>query len=444
MARVVRFRVLDGVAVVTLDAPPVNALSAPLRAGLWDVLGRCGENPDIKAIVITATGKMFSAGADIREFGATARPPSLPQLCDLIETHSKPVVVAVQGQALGGGAEVALAAHYRIATQDARLGLPEVSLGLVPGAGGTQRLTRLIGAEPALQMMLSTSSMDSAAAHRLGLVDAVVQGDIASGAIAFARHLIQGGQGPRRTRDNRAHLTDGRAHQGVVGKARATLSHNPLYAPARVIDCVEAAGLLPFDAGLAFEADAFARCMDHPQSVALRHVFMAERKIDSVLLDRRDGGFHPVAPMGMGVLQRLRGALRSAANHLVQTGTSKGDIDAALQSYGFRKGVFDADGAPKENQQIIGAILGALVAEGGVCVQDQAVQRPSDIDALCVHGLGFPRHMGGPMRAAQSVGLIRLRQDMRNLAQDNPIWTVPELVDAAIKDARGFDALDAR
>ena len=337
MARLVRFRVLDGIAVVTLAAPPVNALSGPLRAGLWEVLTRVDANDDIKAAVILAAGSMFSAGADIREFDGPDHKPSLPQLCDRIESCTKPVVAALHGQALGGGAEIALAAHYRVADADARIGMPEISLGLIPGAGGTQRLPRLIGAERELRVIISASTVDMLTAQRIGLIDGVVQGDLASGAIAFAQNLIAQGKGVRPTRVNRTHLKDACAHQTAIKTARTTLADNPLHAPQRVIDCVEASALLPFDAGLAFEADAFARCLGHPQSVALRHVFMAEHKIDTALIERDGASFRPVEPMGKSTVQRLRKAMRTAAGVLVEGGAKAEDIDGALIAYGFRK-----------------------------------------------------------------------------------------------------------
>ena len=441
MARLVRFRVLDGIAVVTLDAEPVNALSSALRAGLWQVFTRINDNPDINAAVLMAAGRMFSAGADIREFAVKAGQPSLPQLCDLIENCSKPVVAACHAQALGGGTELLLAAHYRLVTPDARIGLPEVSLGLVPGAGGTQRLPRLIGADRALQMMISTHSIDASVAYRSGLVDGIVQGDLGSGAIAFAQDLVARGKGPRRTRDNRTHYMDGRAHAAAIAKGRAALAGNPLHAPERVLECVEAAALLPFDAGLAFEADAFARCLAHPQSVALRHVFMAERKIDEALIERVDGAFRPVKPMGKATVMRLRKAMRAAADYLVETGLSEAEIDGAMLAYGFRWGPFGGKDKTDANDMIARRLVAALVAEGATCVEQEAVQRPSDIDALAVHSFGFPRRHGGPMRAAQTMGLIGLRKDMRVWAAESDIWAVPDLLDAAIKDARGFDAL---
>ncbi|MBU2993008.1 enoyl-CoA hydratase-related protein [Octadecabacter sp. 1_MG-2023] len=441
MAKLVRFRVLDGVAVVTLDAPPVNALSGAMRAGLWDVFTRINSNDDIKAGVLMAAGHLFSAGADIREFGGAVRDPSLRQLCDLIEGCAKPVVAAIQGQALGGGAELVLAAHYRLATPDARIGLPEVALGLVPGAGGTQRLPRLIGPERALQMMISTNSIDAGSAQRAGLVDGIVQGDLGSGAIAFAKGLIESGKGARPTRANRSHLRDGRAYQAAISKARTALVSNPLHAPHRVVECVEAAALLPFETAMALESDAFDRCLAHPQSLALRHVFMAERRIDDALIERDGVAFKPVVPIGKAVVLRLRKAMRTAAEALVKHGQSEAEIDAAMVAYGFRKGPFGGRDASVANDAISRRLIGALVVEGSHCVEEQAVQRPADIDALAVHGIGFPRRNGGPMRAAQSMGLIGVRSDLRDWAQESDIWAAPELLDAAIKDSKGFDAL---
>ena len=440
MASLVRFRVLEGIAVVTLDAPPVNALSTRLRAGLWEVFERIDGNDDIKAVAFLASGALFSAGADIREFGIQPKPPSLSQVCSRIEGGTKPVVAATHGLTLGGGVELLLAAHYRLAAPQGQIGLPEVSLGLVPGAGGTQRLSRLIGAERALEMIISTNTIDAAAAHGLGLIDEIVQGDLASGAVSFARNLLARGQGPRRTCDQRKHFADGHAHQVVIAQARETCKSNPLHAVARAIDCVEAAPLLPFDAALDLEADAFVRCLGHPQSLALRHLFVAERKIDAALIERVDTAFRPVAPMGKAVVARLRGAMKKAAEVLVLHGRTEVEIDGATVSYGFRKGPFGGKDAGPRNDDISRRLLAALVVEGAACVDEQVVRRPSDVDALAAHGMEFPRHKGGPMRAAQSLGLIGLRNDMRAWAEDDAIWTVPALLDDAIKDARGFDA----
>lgn len=453
MDRVVRFRVLDGIAVVTLDQPPVNALSAPVRVGLWDVFNRIDSNDDIKAAVLTASGPTFSAGADIREFAQTpavspAQPlnaPSLAHLCSKIEDCSKPVVAALHGRALGGGAELAFAAHYRLAAADARIGLPEVTLGLVPGAGGTQRLPRLVGAELALRLIISTQSLDAGAALRVGLLDALVEEDLTSGVVSYAQNLLAQGKGPRPTRGLRHKMADGRAYLAAVSQTRRALAGNPLFAPHRAVDCIEAAALLPFDAGMAFEADAFARCLAHAQSVALRHVFSAERRIDGALMARDGAAFHPVAPMGKAAVARLRKAMQAAADHLHDhEAVPQTAIDAAMLGYGFRKGPYGgreggADGA--QASLIAVKITAALMREGAVMVEQGAVERASDIDALAVHGLGFPRRMGGPMRACQTDGLLHLRNLMRAWSEHSDLWAVPDLLDRAVKLAEGFDAV---
>lgn len=442
MARLVRFRALNGIAVISLDAEPVNALSRDMRAGLWDVFGRVADHPDIRAAVLRAEGRLFSAGADIREFntGGT-NAPTLSELCTRIEACPKPVVAALHGQALGGGAELAMAAHYRVADPRAVIGLPEVALGLLPGAGGTQRLPRLVGAAHALALMVSGQPIDAAAALRAGLVDGIAQGDLASGAVTFARKLVEDGKGPRPTCARREMMADGRAYQTHVTKARRDLAGNPLFAPHLIVDAVEAAALLPFEAGLAFEEDAFRRCLAHPQSIAMRHVFVAERKAGAGLLRREGQAFKPTDEAGRPAVFRLRKSMRAAAQAMVETAElTEAQADAALVRYGFRKGPFGAKAMEgPENPALVRRVLAALISEGAALLDEEAVARPSDIDALAVHGLGFPRREGGPFRAAQTMGLLSLRNDMRDWSEDNLIWEPPELLDEAVKQATGFD-----
>ena len=168
---------------------------------------------------------------------------------------------------------------------------------------------------------------------------------------------------------------------------------------------------------------------------------MAERKVDSALIEKVDSVFRPVEPMGKAVEARLRKALRRAAEHLVQNGMREADIDGAMVAYGFRKGPFGGRTKSQSNSDVERRLIAALLVEGAACVDEGAVQRPADIDAIAVHAISFPRRKGGPMRAAQTAGLIGLRKDMRVWAQDSDIWAVPNLLDEAIKDARGFDAV---
>ena len=448
MVRPVKFRVRDGIAIVTLDRPPVNALDAATRAGLGAIFSRIAERADVAAVLLVATGDMFSAGADISEFGrAPADAPTLAQLCTQIEDCTLPVVVGIQGRALGGGAELALAAHYRVGESTAMIGLPEVTLGLIPGAGGTQRLPRLIGAEAALNMMITAQSADAGLAQRFGLLDAVVDAPVIDGGYAFTKALVAAGQGPRPTSGRRHHLADGRAYTAILAKARAALDGNPQYAPHRIIDCVEGAALLPFAAGLAQEADAFDSCLRHPQSVAFRHIFKAERRATPLLLTREGASFKPVDPAGLAILNRLRPVWHAAAEALVADDLSKDDIGRIMVDYGFRKGPFgmrDGGGPTGKAGYVQQAMIGALMAEGARIIESGLARTSADVDAIAVHGMGFPRRHGGPMRATQSLGLLHMRRALAPFAQDNAIWQTPALVDEAIKYADGFDALPAR
>ncbi|WP_313465181.1 enoyl-CoA hydratase/isomerase family protein, partial [Achromobacter sp.] len=199
----------EDILVITLDHPPVNALSADVRRDLAAGIQAAQSDAQVRAILLVGAGKNFIAGADIREFGKPPRPPALPDVCNQIEASAKPVVAVLHGAALGGGLEVALAAHYRLALSTAKLGLPEVNLGLLPGAGGTQRTPRLIGARAALDLMLSGKHLSAEAALKAGLVDAVGEGDDALAAgLAYTRRLLADGAGPRRSRDAATALAD--------------------------------------------------------------------------------------------------------------------------------------------------------------------------------------------------------------------------------------------
>ncbi|HEX9859001.1 MAG TPA: enoyl-CoA hydratase-related protein, partial [Paracoccaceae bacterium] len=258
-----------------IDNPPVNALSHAVRVGLAAGIAAAGADASVMAVVIRAEGRTFPAGADISEFGKPALAPLLPDLCNLVEACAKPVVAAVHGTALGGGLELALAAHFRLARADARLGLPEVGLGILPGAGGTQRMPRLIGAEQALRLMLGGRPIGAAEALALGLLDRVVEDGLEAAALAMARAAM--GQVPVPTRERRDGMRDGVAYQAAVAAARLHQHGARLPAPERIVDCVEAAQLLPFDQGLAYERRAFTDLVATPEAAGLRHAFFAER-----------------------------------------------------------------------------------------------------------------------------------------------------------------------
>ena len=201
MSQPISYAVEGGIAIITVDSPPVNAISAAIRRGLLAITRELAARTDVQAVVLICAGRTFIAGADIKEFGGVMAPPELRNVLTEFESLHVPIVVALHGTALGGGVEVALAGHYRIADKGAKLGFPEITLGVVPGAVGTQRLPRLIGAEKALGMFLDGKPVGAADAKALGLIDEIAEGDLRAAAIGYAKQLVADGKGPRRVRD---------------------------------------------------------------------------------------------------------------------------------------------------------------------------------------------------------------------------------------------------
>ena len=282
-ASVVQTRLDGEVLVVTVNNPPVNALGQAVRAGLLAAVEQAAADAAVKAVLIVGEGKAFLAGADIREFGKPAMPPSLPEVCNAIEASGKLVVAAIHGAALGGGLEIALSAHYRLALPKAQLGLPEVNLGLLPGAGGTQRAPRVMGVRAATELMLSGKHLNAKAAAAAGLVDKLVEGDDALAAgLAYTRELLAAGGAVRRTRDieiadKMAALADLEALAiETAKKARG------LFSPMKIIECAKAAVELPFEQGLAKERELFLQCLESPQRQGLIHAFFAEREVSKI------------------------------------------------------------------------------------------------------------------------------------------------------------------
>jgi 3-hydroxyacyl-CoA dehydrogenase len=269
----IRYAVDDGVAVLRMVNPPVNALSAPVRTTLAAVLRRAEADAGVTAIVIGAEGRTFSGGADITEFGKPPVPPLLPELIDALDGMQKPVVAAINGAALGGGLELALGCHARIAAPAARLGLPEVKLGLLPGAGGTQRLPRLIGAAPALKIMAEGNPVGAEEALALGLVDAVEAGDLIAAACAKAKSLV--GKALRRTRDL-SNLGPREAFEAAAAALAKRDPDNP--SVAAIIGAVRATFETDFAQGLALERAEFIKLVQNDRSKALRYAFFAERE----------------------------------------------------------------------------------------------------------------------------------------------------------------------
>ncbi|MGF6214416.1 3-hydroxyacyl-CoA dehydrogenase NAD-binding domain-containing protein [Comamonas sp. 4034] len=269
------------VLVVTINNPPVNALSQAVRQGLADAVAQAQGDDEVKAVLLVGSGKAFIAGADIREFGKPAMPPSLPDVLMQLESSDKLVIAAIHGPALGGGLEVALSCHYRLAVSGAKLGLPEVQLGLLPGAGGTQRTPRLIGVKAALDLMLSGRHAGAEEALAMGLVDQVAPAgaDARSAGLAYANQLLDDKAPVRRTREAAA-LADKAAAQAELdaAKAESAKKNRGLFSPGKIIECVQGALDLPFDEGMKNERKLFVQCLESPQRAGLIHAFFAERE----------------------------------------------------------------------------------------------------------------------------------------------------------------------
>lgn len=309
MSEVVSFEKRGRVGVVTVDSPPVNALSHAVRQGLLDGLAKALAEPGVDAVVLACKGRTFIAGADITEFGKPPKAPWLDAVIAAYEGSTKPVVAAIHGTALGGGLEVALGCHYRVAVRDAKCGLPEVKLGLLPGAGGTQRLPRVVGFAKALEMIVSGDPIGAPSARELGLVDHVVGedgGDLVAAAVAFAEKIASVRPLPR-ARDLTAHVEQAKVHPEIFDKARkdAVARARGGRAPVRCVEAVKAAAELPFDEGLARERSLFTEAMDSTESKALRHVFFAERtaaKIPDVPASTPTVPIRKVAILGAGTM----------------------------------------------------------------------------------------------------------------------------------------------
>lgn len=298
----------DGIAVLTLNSPPVNALSGPVRDGLHKAIRQAIDDPSAKAIVLVCAGRTFIAGADISELG-TGGPQgaSLPEVQNMMEQSPKPIIAAIHGTALGGGLEVALCCHYRVAVATAQFGLPEVKLGLLPGAGGTQRLPRITGPEMALEMMVIGEPIGASKALQTGLISEIVEGDLTAGGIAFAQKIIAQNRPLVRVRDTDEKVLPARGKPEIFAAFRKLheRKNRGFLAPEYNIRCIEAAVNLPFEEGLAVEAKLFRELLQGPQSAAQRYMFFAERqaaKIPDVPSDTPLIPINRAAVLGAGTM----------------------------------------------------------------------------------------------------------------------------------------------
>jgi 3-hydroxyacyl-CoA dehydrogenase len=323
MTELVKFTVESGVGLITIDNPPVNALSPGVPEGIAAAIERAVHDPAVAAVVLIGAGRTFVAGADIKQLEEQAHgrgpgAPNLHQLLKSIEDCPKPVVVAIHGTALGGGLELAMSGHYRVASPDAQAGQPEVNLGIIPGAEGSQRLPRLVGVEAAVDMFVSGKAIKAPEAARLGLFDKIIEGDLRAGALAFARQVAESGGPHRRTRDRNEKLGSPQSNAAILaaGREQARKTRRNMIAPLRVIDAVEAAVTLPFDEGCRREREIAEQCLAGEEARALIHAFFAERAVAKVrgisqetpTYSIRKAGVIGAGTMGGGIAMALANA----------------------------------------------------------------------------------------------------------------------------------------
>ena len=367
------------VAVITIDNPPLNVLSPGVPEGVRDELARAEADEEVRALVVTGAGKHFVAGADIKTFNMPReQAPDVAGMISALAGATKPVVAAIRGTAFGGGLEAALACNWRVATPDAKLGLPEVKLGLLPGAGGTQRLPRLAGLETALRMIPTGDPIGAEQAHNAGIVDQVVANDLVEAAVAFARRIAGAEDALRRTHEMA--VTSDRPVEEVIAAARERVAAKArgMIAPLRCVDAVEAAATLPFDEGVRRERQLFVELLASDQSKALRHIFFAERKaakIDGVgdvkPVDVRRGVVLGAGTMGGGIAMNFANAGIPVTVIEVDQETLDNGLAKVERNYQrtVDKGRLSQDDMRQRMARITGALDYDAVADANVVIE---------------------------------------------------------------------------
>lgn len=399
MTSPVSYELVDEIGVVTIDNPPVNALSHAVRQGIHDAI-EAAQTDASKAVLVLCAGRTFIAGADIREFGQPPQEPHLPDLCAEIENSSKLVVAALHGTALGGGFEVALSCHYRCAVQTAKVGLPEVKLGLLPGAGGTQRTPRLAGAMAALDLITSGNPVDAERAASLGLIDHLVDGDLRDAALEWCRHLVAKKASRRKTSELRVESVS----DGVLADYRARLARRARgqVAPQKIIECIEAAMTLPFPDGMATERKKFIECMQSPQSAAMRHMFFAEREAakvrdlakDTALRSIENVGVIGAGTMGGGIAMNFANAGMQVTLLEVSDEALSNGLQTIDRNYmgGIKRGKLTEAEALERRGRITGTTNYATLADADLVVEavfeslDLKQDIFAELDAVCKQG----------------------------------------------------------
>lgn len=419
----------DDVGVIRIDQPPVNALGQAVREALVEAIDQARADTAARAVLVIGNTTGFSAGADIREFGQPPAGPALPDVIAALEALGKPVVAAIRGVALGGGLELALGCHYRLARPDARLGLPEVSLGLLPGAGGTQRLPRLIGIQAALERIVTGQPVDGGSAQAVGLVDAlIVDKDFETAALAYTRGLIPTDAGPRPLSARSCPRPDDAVYEQAESLIPRRL--RGLAAPKACIQAVRAAARDAFDQGMAHERALFAELLASPESAAQRHVFFAEReaaKVHGVSRDTPHRAVERVAVIGAGTMGAgiamnflsaglpvtLLEAEQSALDRgvarirgLYEASASRGRIDAAeVETLMARLSTTLDYQALSTADLIIEAVFENMAIKQEVFARLDAVARDGAILATNTSTLDVDAIAGATQRPADVIGL---------------------------------------
>ncbi|VVO24443.1 enoyl-CoA hydratase-related protein [Pseudomonas fluorescens] len=430
------------IAVVRIDNPPVNALGQSVRAGLLAAFNAAEQDPQVKLVLLYCAGRTFIAGADIREFGKPAQAPILPDVTRSLESFNKPSLAVLHGSVLGGGLEVALACHYRIIQHTAKVGLPEVKLGLLPGAGGTQRLPRLVGVAQALEMIVGAEPISAVEAKRSGIVDELYDGEPLAAGLAYAAQLLAQGVQPRRSGQARVPAAVGTSNAELLMAKRAEVQRGQpgLFSPLRCIAAIEAATTLPLIDGLQRERALFLECLESPQRAALIYKFFAERQAaKAVDLD----------------------ASVTVGNRLVEEGVSVAQVDAALREFGMAMGPFAMLDMPglkldavvrepslavqveSDPQRLWQRPIYALINEGARILEEGIALRASDIDVISLTGYGFPAHRGGPMFLADQIGLPAVLQQIREFHQKHgEHWKPAPLLERLVAEGKTFAEQD--
>jgi len=365
MTEVVSYAIKGDVAVVTVDNQPVNTMTREVRAGLK----QCFEalrNENVKATVLACAGKTFLSGGDMREFETGVQEPGYHEVLRLIEDSAVPVVAALHGTVMGGGVETAVSCHYRVAAEGTRFGLPEITLGIIPGAGGTQRMPRLIGLEPALDMMLSGKPLTATQAKDLGLVDAVVGGDLIDAAVNYASDLISRGAGPRRTRDHGVAGGEKVAEVIAARRTKAAKTMRNRNSPNVLLDAIEASVTRKFDDGISFERTLSNQVERSIEGRAFRHLFFAERELRKIPGLSSDVKPRPVTRLGIVGAGTMGGGIAmcfaNAGIPVTILDTSQANLDRGLATIGknYERSVTRGSIKPEQRDQRLGLITTTL------------------------------------------------------------------------------------